>query len=135
MKRTVGKILLIVGGFLFLISSIYSLAGLIIGLVKAPEAYFGSGVGIASFVVTLLGIILTGFSGYCGIMYGMQGKYGGWIKFVVVMIIILFILTLARTIILSTQGQADWTDWVSCFVIGVPELLYLIGYFMDKKKA
>lgn len=137
--KTIGKILLFIGGLLFFASSIYSIVTLISTCVKTPEVFFKQEpfyVGIVALAIVILWIIIDLCGGISGMIYSLNGHHRGWVQVLTILILFLFVLNLIGAITTAiSEKRFVWGDWSSLVYGGVPGILYVLGYFLDRKHA
>jgi hypothetical protein len=133
--KTIGKILLFIGGLVFFVAAILSIVGLVMETVKTPATYFGSASGVTAFVIAVLWILLDLFCGYSGMVYAVSGKNVGLVRLMVVVIIVLFVLGVAATLYLEIKNKYfAWKDWSGLVYGGTAGILYVLGYLLDRKR-
>jgi hypothetical protein len=136
MKRSLGKILLFIGGLLFFVFAVVMLVGLVSSLINNMAVYFNSGTsGIIAFVILLLWILLDLFGGFSGMTYALADKNKGMVRILVAVILILLVLNIVDAIILEISSKTfAWGDWSSVVYGGIPGILYVLGYLLEAKK-
>lgn len=133
--KTVGKVLLFIGGLLFFVSAILDTVVLAKGIVASPAAYFGSGTAVVSFLKTLLWILAGLAAGYYGMMYALKGKHFVVVSVVAWIILVLFALSLIDSILAVVESKSfAWSAWSVTVYGGLAGALYCVGYFLEAKK-
>lgn len=136
--KTVGKILLFISGLLFFIFGVLQAVSIITTCVSSPATFFGQNpiyAGIVALVIFVLWTLLYFMGGYSGMIYALKGKNFGWVKALSYIIIVVFILNLIDLIATAISNKAiGWSDISSLVYGGVAGILYVIGYFLDRKK-
>jgi hypothetical protein len=137
--KTIGKILLFIGGLLFFVAAILGIISLVQTCVKAPATYFGTDPfysGILAFALVILWLLLDLMGGYSGMVYALVGRKRGWVKVLCVVIIVLLILGIIDAITHEMKTQTfAWSDWSGLVYGGVAGIIYLFGYLLDHKRA
>jgi hypothetical protein len=136
--KTVGKILLFIGGLLFFISAVLEIVGVVTILVQDKAQFFGTDplyVGILAFVIVVLWIILDLAGGWSGMTYAIAGKNVGWVKILSFIIVLLLVINVVGVIVNEVKSKTvTWTDWSSVVYGGIAGIVYVLGYLLDSKK-
>jgi hypothetical protein len=136
--KTLGKIFLFIGGLLFFVSAIVNLVDLISTSVKAPATYFGTSpvtTGIIALSIIILWIVFDLLSGWSGMTYAVSNKNRGWVRAMVILILVLLIVGIVNAIITEINSKSFvWKDWSALVYGGIAGVFYALGYLMDAKK-
>jgi uncharacterized membrane-anchored protein len=69
-------------------------------------------------------------------IYSLNGHHRGWVQVLTILILFLFVLNLIGAISTAiSEKRFVWGDWSSLVYGGVPGILYVLGYFLDRKHA
>jgi len=137
--KTVGKILLFIGGLLFFIGAILDIVHLVTTCIQSPATFFKTDplyVGYIALAFAILWILLDLFGGFSGMTYALNGSRRGWVQVLTVVIIVLLVLNLISAITASIQAKSfAWSTWSSVVYGGVAGILYILGYFLDRRRS
>ena len=133
--RTLGKILLFIGGICFFVWGILLAIDIVTALITAPATYLGTVNGLFSLVVAILWFLLDILGGYSGIVYALLSRRWGWVQTLSIVIIVLFVLNLIVLLVTSFQSKTwAWKDWQDVVYGGMAGLLYVLGYFFVRRR-
>ncbi len=129
--KLIGKIFLIIGSVLFLISGVYNCYDCISGIIKempnTTTLWVNFGVSLASGLLA----VIAGIGGICFALGA--GPFRGIVKPFAFILLILWIFIIIVSSIAYSEKQISLQDLlVSIFSLGVPNFLYLFGYFWSK---
>ncbi len=129
--KLIGKIFLIIGSVLFLISGVYNCYDCISGIIKEMPNTTTLWV---NFGVSLAGGLLAVIAGIGGICFALgAGPFRGIVKPFAFILLFLWIFIIIVSSIAYSEKQISLQDLlVSIFSLGVPNFLYLFGYFWSK---
>lgn len=129
--KLVGKILLIIGSVLFLISGVYNCYDCISGIIKempnTTTLWVTFGVSLASALLS----IIAGIGGVCFALGA--GPFRGIVKpFAFILLFLWIIVIIFSAISFSAKEITLQELLISIFSLGVPNFLYLFGYFWSR---
>ncbi len=129
--KLIGKIFLIIGSVLFLISGVYNCYDCISGIIKempnTTTLWVNFGVSLASGLLA----VIAGIGGICFALGA--GPFRGIVKPFAFILLILWIFIIIVSSIAFAEKQISLQDLlVSILSLGVPNFLYLFGYFWSK---
>lgn len=129
--KLLGKIFLIIGSVLFLISGVYNCYDCISGIIKempnTTTLWVNFGVSLASGLLA----VIAGIGGICFALGA--GPFRGIVKPFAFILLILWIFIIIISSIAYAEKQISLQDLlISIFSLGVPNFLYLFGYFWSK---
>ncbi len=129
--KLIGKIFLIIGSVLFLISGVYNCYDCISGIIKempnTTTLWVNFGVSLASGLLA----VIAGIGGICFALGA--GPFRGIVKPFAFILLFLWIFIIIVSSIAYSEKQISLQDLlVSIFSLGVPNFLYLFGYFWSK---
>jgi hypothetical protein len=137
MKKTLGKIFLILGSALFIVYAFYSAINLIIGLVRNLSLYLTSYAAITSFAISILWIVIDVVAALWGFDYSFKNKNKTYVAAFSYVILILFIVNLVYDFyrVVSNGAWSDaWTIFSGLVYGGIAGVFYCLGYFLEAKK-
>ena len=129
--KLLGKIFLIIGSVLFLISGVYNCYDCISGIIKempnTTTLWVNFGVSLASGLLA----VIAGIGGICFALGA--GPFRGIVKPFAFILLILWIFIIIVSSIAFAEKQISLQDLlISILSLGVPNFLYLFGYFWSK---
>jgi hypothetical protein len=138
--KLVGRILLLIAGILFILGGValayFSISSLINNLNAGTALTWQY---ILSFVISILMALFAICAGIGGISYFIgAGPFFHWVAPIAIIILVLWIISFAINLTEFIRNGSDmsllWSDVLSPLVyVGVPELLYVIGYLLGKR--
>lgn len=127
--KFVGRILLLIAGILFLVSGVTTSISLIQNF---PGADWQS---ILAYVIDWLMVAVMVFGGLGAIFFffGIP-VFRGWVGPIAIILFVLWVISVVSATIAVIGGANFWDSFKSVIFVGVPEALYVVGYFLAKKK-
>lgn len=131
--KTLGKVLLIIAGVLFLVSAAWNVIS-IVNLFKAGIANISAGTWVAT-IIDILIVIVCIFAGIGAITYSIGvGPFKKWATICAWFMLGFFIADLVFAIINIARGADVWNSIKNVIPTGIAEIFYVVGYFMARKK-
>ena len=130
--KLIGKILLIIGSLLFLVSGAYSCYSSIASVIKTMpidvNAWVTFGVSLACGLISLL----AGIGGFCFAVGA--GPFRGLVRPFAVIILILWIIIIVFDAIAFGNKEIELKEFlINLLGVGVPEICYVLGYFWSRR--
>jgi uncharacterized membrane protein len=126
---TLGKLLVLIGAIILIVTSIYSLGYAIYGAIQ--KLFDGK---LTNLIPIIVWVILGLLAGYFGYMYSIKNKYKTVVQLMAWIILIVFVATLVMSII-NNVGNGNLLAGIGGNILGgVGGVLYLVGYFLDNRR-